>query len=166
KISGYDEATEPPASSPFRHPNGGGAGGGERKQSEQFVRQRCKLRQQHGDNPGGTALRLDIQRFAFDDDPDRAAARLASTGLKKDALSQIPVAAYKSGLGIPATDCPICLGEFAVGEKVRILPKCNHGFHVKCIDIWLLSHSSCPTCRQLLSELPSSSNVEEGFDRV
>ncbi|KAA8550444.1 hypothetical protein F0562_002128 [Nyssa sinensis] len=61
-------------------------------------------------------------RFAFET-PHQAVARLASTGLKKDALSQIPVAVYKSGLNIPATDCPICLGEFAEGEKVRILPR-------------------------------------------
>uniref|UniRef100_A0A5B7C512 RING-type E3 ubiquitin transferase n=1 Tax=Davidia involucrata TaxID=16924 RepID=A0A5B7C512_DAVIN len=104
-------------------------------------------------------------RFAFET-PDQAVARLASTGLKKDALSQIPVAVYKSGLNIPATDCPICIGEFAEGEKVRILPRCNHGFHVKCIDTWLVSHSSCPTCRQLLFENPTSSNTEEVAIRI
>ncbi|XP_040988107.1 RING-H2 finger protein ATL74-like [Juglans microcarpa x Juglans regia] len=100
------------------------------------------------------------RRFAFET-PDETAARLAATGLKKSALRQIPVAVYGSGLNIPATDCPICLGEFADGEKVRVLPKCNHGFHVRCIDTWLMSHSSCPTCRQSLLEQPASS---EGGD--
>ncbi|PNX78977.1 RING-H2 finger protein ATL72-like [Trifolium pratense] len=57
------------------------------------------------------------------------------------------------------TDCPICLGEFMDGEKVRVLPNCNHGFHVECIDKWLLSHSSCPTCRQSLLEYPTSSEA-------
>ncbi|KAK6932916.1 Zinc finger, RING-type [Dillenia turbinata] len=100
------------------------------------------------------------RRFAFET-PDETAARLATTGLKKSTLKQIPVAIYgAAGMSIPAaTDCPICLGEFVDGEKVRILPKCNHGFHVKCIDTWLMSHSSCPTCRQSLLERPSASDA-------
>ncbi|PRQ42704.1 putative transcription factor C2H2 family [Rosa chinensis] len=84
--------------------------------------------------------------------PEQAAARLAATGLKKSHLRQIPVAVYGEGIHIPATECPICLGEFEDGEKVRVLPKCNHGFHVRCIDTWLVSHSSCPNCRHSLLE--------------
>ncbi|XP_059666838.1 RING-H2 finger protein ATL74-like [Cornus florida] len=94
-------------------------------------------------------------RLAFET-RDEAAARLAATGLKKSALRQIPVAVYGAGISIPATDCPICLGEFMEGEKVRVLPKCHHGFHMRCIDIWLASHSSCPTCRQSLLEQPAA----------
>lgn len=83
-------------------------------------------------------------------------------GLKKQDLRQIPVAVYgKSGKEIPATECPICLGEFADGEKVRVLPKCHHQFHVRCIDTWLLSHSSCPNCRLSLLEKATSSAVAE-----
>jgi len=87
--------------------------------------------------------------FEEENNPDRVGSR---TGLKKEALSQIPVAAYEAGgMGIQsATECTICLGEFVEGEKVRVLPRCRHGFHVKCIDAWLDSHSSCPICRQLL----------------
>ncbi|KAJ0453190.1 putative transcription factor C2H2 family [Helianthus annuus] len=79
---------------------------------------------------------------------------VAATGVKKKALKQIPVAVYGAGLEIPATECPICLGEFMEGEKIRVLPQCNHGFHVRCIDVWLASHSSCPTCRRSLAEPP------------
>ncbi|XP_047949272.1 RING-H2 finger protein ATL74-like [Salvia hispanica] len=67
--------------------------------------------------------------------------------VKKAALSRIPVVAYEAG---PATDCPICLGEFVGGEDVRLFPMCNHEFHASCIDRWLILHSSCPTCRRLL----------------
>ncbi|GMY25696.1 RING-H2 finger protein ATL74-like [Fagus crenata] len=97
------------------------------------------------------------RRFAMET-PEQNAARLAATGLKKRDLRQIPVAVYGSGVNsssnnvIKGTECPICLGEFEDGEKVRILPKCNHGFHVECIDTWLLSHSSCPNCRHSLLE--------------
>ncbi|XP_042012254.1 RING-H2 finger protein ATL74-like [Salvia splendens] len=67
--------------------------------------------------------------------------------VKKEALSRIPVVAYVAG---PATDCPICLGEFVAGEDVRLFPTCNHEFHASCVDRWLILHSSCPTCRRLL----------------
>ncbi|KAG5031665.1 hypothetical protein JHK85_015647 [Glycine max] len=71
------------------------------------------------------------RRFAFET-PEETAARLVAKGLKKSALHQIPIVVYGSGsASIAATDCPICLGEFVDGEKVRVLPKCNHGFHVR-----------------------------------
>ncbi|EXB96529.1 RING-H2 finger protein ATL73 [Morus notabilis] len=107
------------------------------------------------------ALRC-TRRFAFET-PDEAAARLAATGLKKSALRKIPVTAYGSASGIKTldTDCTICLGEFEEGDKVRVLPKCSHGFHVRCIDPWLVSHSSCPTCRQSLVEQQGSSDTVE-----
>ncbi|KAK6943373.1 Zinc finger, RING-type [Dillenia turbinata] len=95
----------------------------------------------------------------FSETPEQTTARLAATGLKKSALRQIPVVVYGSGANLPATECPICLGEFVDGEKVRVLPKCNHGFHVRCIDTWLMSHSSCPNCRHsLLEQRPTTSN--------
>ncbi|KAH7548078.1 hypothetical protein JRO89_XS14G0063600 [Xanthoceras sorbifolium] len=43
--------------------------------------------------------------------------------------------------------CSICLSEFKDGEAIRLLPECLHSFHVPCIDMWLVSHSSCPLCR-------------------
>lgn len=79
--------------------------------------------------------------------------RAATTGLKKHALKRIPVAVYGSADGVfSATECPICLGDFVDGEKIRVLPRCSHGFHVRCIDQWLASHSSCPNCRHSLLE--------------
>ncbi|CAL9237170.1 unnamed protein product [Arabidopsis halleri] len=55
--------------------------------------------------------------------------------------------------------CPICLSEYephpgprasheyASKETVRFVPECDHCFHVKCIDVWLKIHGSCPLCR-------------------
>ncbi|MCO5571529.1 hypothetical protein L7F22_025272 [Adiantum nelumboides] len=45
------------------------------------------------------------------------------------------------------SQCPICLSDFQDGEKIRVLPLCNHGFHMQCVDAWLCNHSSCPNCR-------------------
>lgn len=93
--------------------------------------------------------------------PEQAAARLATTGVKKGTLRKIPIVVYGSGGNVLASECPICLGDFVDGEKVRVLPKCYHGFHVKCIDTWLASHSSCPNCRHSLLERPSTSRVAD-----
>ncbi|XP_057784794.1 RING-H2 finger protein ATL79-like [Salvia miltiorrhiza] len=61
----------------------------------------------------------------------------------------IPALTYAEGMKLAGeeTECIICLTDFAVGEKIRVLDKCNHGFHLLCIQKWLISHSSCPTCR-------------------
>ncbi|KAK3019367.1 hypothetical protein RJ639_003947, partial [Escallonia herrerae] len=59
----------------------------------------------------------------------------------------------RDGHSIPGcldTGCVICLSEFAPGERVRVLPKCSHGFHMVRIDEWLLSHSSFHTHRHCL----------------
>ncbi|KAK1697402.1 hypothetical protein QYE76_014099 [Lolium multiflorum] len=74
-------------------------------------------------------------------------------GIKRRALRSLPVEVYGAGGGEDIDDvCAICLGEFVDGEKVRVLPRCGHGFHVRCVDAWLVSHGSCPTCRRPVIE--------------
>ncbi|KZV22540.1 hypothetical protein F511_11514 [Dorcoceras hygrometricum] len=99
------------------------------------------------------ALRCSSLPSSSDDDTT-AAAPLANKGVKKKALKTFPTVSYTSDLKLPGFDkeCAICLSDFAVGESVRVLPICNHGFHIRCIDKWLNSHSSCPTCRHCLIE--------------
>ncbi|CAN6346683.1 unnamed protein product [Urochloa humidicola] len=63
----------------------------------------------------------------------------------------LPCLAYTSGLelaGSSRSECAICLAAFARGEAVRVLPRCTHGFHARCIDRWLATRPTCPTCRQ------------------
>ncbi|XP_057838297.1 RING-H2 finger protein ATL13 [Cryptomeria japonica] len=43
--------------------------------------------------------------------------------------------------------CCVCLEEIGGEESVRILPKCKHYLHGRCIDQWLLCQSNCPICR-------------------
>ncbi|KAK8497387.1 hypothetical protein V6N12_018882 [Hibiscus sabdariffa] len=80
--------------------------------------------------------------------------KLANAGVEQKALNSFPIVEYTTESKLPGLDtaCVICLSEFAVRERLRILPKCNHGFHTRCIDTWLGSHSSCPTCRHRLTE--------------
>ncbi|GMN33147.1 hypothetical protein TIFTF001_004003 [Ficus carica] len=82
------------------------------------------------------------------------AGAATNTGVKKKALKTFPTVNYSADMNLPGVDieCAICLSEFAAGDRVRLLPKCNHGFHVRCIDKWLNSHSSCPKCRHNLLE--------------
>ncbi|KAL2493991.1 RING-H2 finger protein ATL73 [Forsythia ovata] len=76
------------------------------------------------------------------------ASRIVNAGLKKKDMVTLPISVY-AGLSSPSSiaSCAICLMDFSDGERIRILPESNHRFHLDCVDKWLLSHSSCPTCR-------------------
>lgn len=43
--------------------------------------------------------------------------------------------------------CVICMDNFLLGETLKNLP-CHHGFHARCIDVWLRENQTCPVCRQ------------------
>ncbi|KAI3866363.1 hypothetical protein MKW92_042684 [Papaver armeniacum] len=94
--------------------------------------------------------------------------RLINTGVKKKTLNSFPTLTYSAELTLPGlnTECIICLSEFGPGEPLRILPKCNHGFHQRCIDKWLMSHSSCPTCRHNLTDtyVSTAASARNGFN--
>ncbi|XP_004487913.1 RING-H2 finger protein ATL10-like [Cicer arietinum] len=86
------------------------------------------------------------------------ASRRINSGLKKKEMVALPTSIYtnsphESPLSTTSLDsnCAICLEKFCDGDKMKLLPKCNHHFHVVCIDKWLLSHSSCPTCRNIIN---------------
>lgn len=84
----------------------------------------------------------------------------ANKGVKKEVLRSLPTVTYVSdGRGgkadsseseAEADECAICLAEFEDGQEMRVLPQCGHGFHAACVDTWLRSHSSCPSCRRVL----------------
>ncbi|KAF8408591.1 hypothetical protein HHK36_004654 [Tetracentron sinense] len=90
-------------------------------------------------------------RRAVTEPVEWAASRHLNSGLKKKDMVALPTSTYAtSGSPASTSGCAICLADFLDGDKIRVLPKCNHRFHVGCIDTWLLSHSSCPTCRDRL----------------
>ncbi|KAJ4778374.1 Ring-h2 finger protein atl8 [Rhynchospora pubera] len=79
--------------------------------------------------------------------------------LKKKNLDFLPIVNIRPGLKQFSDECPICLAEFTTGDKIRVLPQCSHVFHAKCVDTWLVSQSSCPTCRcVIMVVVPSSSS--------
>ncbi|XP_060173287.1 RING-H2 finger protein ATL54 [Lycium barbarum] len=71
-----------------------------------------------------------------------------TVGLQPSIINLITIFKYKKGDGlIDGTECSVCLNEFQDDDSLRLLPKCNHAFHIHCIDTWLRSHTNCPLCR-------------------
>ncbi|GMH31380.1 hypothetical protein Nepgr_033223 [Nepenthes gracilis] len=86
----------------------------------------------------------------MDQDPvaDHPIWFITTVGLQQSIINSITVVRYRKGDGlIEGTECSVCLSEFQEGETLRLLPKCNHAFHIGCIDTWLRSHTNCPLCR-------------------
>lgn len=95
-----------------------------------------------------------VVRCAFVRRNQSATKPIKQKGLNKKSLQSLPTLSFSSGCQTDQAaaisgECAICLGEFAEGERIRVLPPCGHGFHVACIDTWLGAHPSCPSCRSV-----------------
>ncbi|KAM7268862.1 hypothetical protein ACFE04_011028 [Oxalis oulophora] len=72
--------------------------------------------------------------------------------LEPAVIRSIPIVMFDAEEFKDGLECAVCLCELVDGEKARLLPKCNHGFHVDCIDMWFKSHSTCPLCRNPVAQ--------------
>ncbi|KAH7307488.1 hypothetical protein KP509_22G062000 [Ceratopteris richardii] len=90
-------------------------------------------------------------------------------GMSVSAINSLPTFAFTASPADGSSkaailECAICLSEFRDGEEGKLLPDCNHSFHVQCIDMWLFSHSNCPLCRTQISSngtSPGSSTEQQ-----
>ncbi|GAU11186.1 hypothetical protein TSUD_198100 [Trifolium subterraneum] len=105
---------------------------------------RSSNRQQHRRNGN-----RNVQPFVFYVDHSAPASLIlaVSRGLDASVISSLPVFKFCSKTHPEGVECAVCLSEFEEGESGRVLPKCNHSFHIDCIDMWFQSHSTCPLCR-------------------
>jgi hypothetical protein len=89
-------------------------------------------------------------------------------GLDRALVDALPVVSFSvvktlKG-GKEDLECSVCLEKFAEDESLRLLPKCSHVFHSECIDVWFLSHSTCPLCRVSLK--PTFEEVSAGVPEI
>ncbi|XP_021840489.2 E3 ubiquitin-protein ligase ATL15-like [Spinacia oleracea] len=62
-------------------------------------------------------------------------------------------------------ECAVCLSPYEEEETLRLLPKCDHVFHLLCVDRWLAAHTTCPICRAELVNTPyESARVDSSSD--
>ncbi|CAI9754754.1 unnamed protein product [Fraxinus pennsylvanica] len=58
--------------------------------------------------------------------------RLHDSGVDQSFIDTIPVFNYKAIIGVKDPfDCAVCLCEFEAEDKLRLLPKCSHAFHME-----------------------------------
>ncbi|KAG0562767.1 hypothetical protein KC19_9G169900 [Ceratodon purpureus] len=111
----------------------------------------------------GTVHTLSWRRRRYRGDPrvQNATATFVtqSVGLEKEVVEALPTFEFSREAMKEGLECAVCLEEFEEGEKGRTLPRCGHGFHLECIDMWLHSHSTCPLCR-------TSAGVDEDVKQV
>lgn len=74
--------------------------------------------------------------------------QVANKGLSPLELEKLPKITGKEL--VLGTECAVCLDEIEGEQPARLVPGCNHGFHVQCADTWLSNHPLCPVCRTKL----------------
>ncbi|XP_043700309.1 RING-H2 finger protein ATL5-like [Telopea speciosissima] len=71
--------------------------------------------------------------------------------LHPSVIASLPTFVYKVGhlhtKFDTVVECAVCLNKFEEGDMIKLIPTCNHMFHLQCINTWLRSHSTCPICR-------------------
>lgn len=69
---------------------------------------------------------------------------------EKEKIDSLPVKQITQEHVDKKQQCVICLCEFQLNEQVKQLG-CQHKYHIKCIDTWLIAHGNCPVCRKDLN---------------
>ncbi|KAI3939555.1 hypothetical protein MKX01_038510 [Papaver californicum] len=82
-------------------------------------------------------------------------------GLNPSVISSLPSFVYKQvDYHTDHTiECSVCISSLEDEEIARILPNCNHTFHADCIDMWLITHSTCMEAEPLVRQVEQTGSV-------
>ncbi|XP_027362918.1 RING-H2 finger protein ATL16-like [Abrus precatorius] len=97
---------------------------------------------------------ISILRARQNEDPFIAfSPAMWNRGLDESVIREIPTFQFMKGEREDQSvyGCVVCLTEFKEQDVLKVLPSCNHAFHLDCIDIWLQTNSNCPLCRSSIS---------------
>ncbi|XWS43325.1 hypothetical protein CRYUN_Cryun16bG0093200 [Craigia yunnanensis] len=90
---------------------------------------------------------------------------VVDVGLDEETIKSYPKLLYSEAKlqkkDSTATCCSICLADYKSSDTLRLLPDCNHLFHLKCVDPWLRLHPTCPVCRTSPIPTPLSTPLAE-----
>ncbi|KAJ9140343.1 hypothetical protein P3X46_031002 [Hevea brasiliensis] len=90
-------------------------------------------------------------------------SRNGTRKISNDDLKNLPCFDYMAAQRGESSfvDCVVCLENFNVGDKCRLLPNCKHSFHTQCIDSWLLKSPICPICRTSVNPLNIGASLSQ-----
>ncbi|XP_041348768.1 RING finger protein 215-like [Gigantopelta aegis] len=75
------------------------------------------------------------------------------------ALRMMETCRYHAHANTGHDTCAICLEKFFLKQRLRVLP-CQHQFHTRCVDKWLLSNRTCPLCKlNIIEQLQKEENM-------
>ncbi|KAF5735379.1 receptor y region transmembrane domain- and RING domain-containing protein 2 [Tripterygium wilfordii] len=91
-----------------------------------------------------------VRRHQIRRERPRASRVREFRGMSRRLVKAMPSQIFTSAVEDNCTSmtCAICLEDYNVGEKLRILP-CCHKFHAFCVDSWLTAwRTFCPVCKR------------------
>ncbi|WVY95966.1 hypothetical protein V8G54_028117 [Vigna mungo] len=98
---------------------------------------------------------ISLLRMRHNEDPFIAfSPAMWNRGLDESVIREIPTFQFikgEEGEDQSVYGCVVCLAEFKEHDVLKVLPNCNHAFHLDCIDVWLQANSNCPLCRSSIS---------------
>ncbi|KAM1387831.1 hypothetical protein ACFX2I_016025 [Malus domestica] len=86
--------------------------------------------------------------------------QISENGLSASELDKLPKITGKEVMA-ERRECAVCLDDIEGEQPARVVPGCNHAFHLLCADTWLSKHSFCPVCRAKLHPVVQSLDSSE-----
>ena len=99
--------------------------------------------------------KADVEQPAEADHPESS---------ENSTMHPVETGVVSTGLTTSCTMCSICIDDFERGERLTLLPRCQHAFHRDCIMPWLTERQGCcPLCKtNVLEDEPQASDESEG----